>query len=583
MKRKIVGVVLSILLIVVMGAVALSGFIMHRNAESEEPLDYEATYGISGNQYTVTFNNEIKDYKGLEQDGRVYLSLSGIISGINSRFYWDSNESVLIYTGHDFTVKVKPDENLYYLGAETANLDYTPLKTMDGELYMAVDFLKMFTQMEIGQYTAPNRLVIRTKWDECKMVTIAKDTYLRYRGGIKAEIFREAKAGEQLYVLDDSYDEWTMVASSDGYIGWVADKYLSGEAQLVTPQAPELPQYHMEAWTPLGDGSKIKMVWHQVMSEAANANFDADTEGVSGVNVISPTWFAFNDTDGNIRSIASADYVQKAHAKGMKVWALFSNQFPNGEDGSLGDFSGSMADEVLAYTSKRETAVNQLISYAVQAGVDGINLDFEKIMVSEESENAAKNYMQFVRELSQACHKNNLVLSIDNYVPMYTKHYDRAEQNIFADYLVIMGYDEYTAGSAEAGPGSSIGFVKQGIEDTLASVPNNKIINGIPLYTRVWKTTPEGLQIDGNYGMTTIQEIIVKHNVTPTYLDEMGLNYVAYQSDVDGNQYQMWIEDETAVKNKMELIKKYDLAGVACWKLGQQEKVDIWSVINSYF
>lgn len=582
MKRKIVGVLLSILLIVVMGAVALSGFIMHRNAESEEPLDYEATYGISGNQYTVTFNNAIKDYKAIEEEGRVYLSLSGVVSEINSRFYWDSNESVLIYTGHDFTVKVYPDQNMYYNGDQAQNLDYIPLKTIDGELYMATDFLKLFTKCDIGQYTDPNRLVIRTTWDECPVVTIGKDTYLRYRGGIKAEVFREAKAGEQLYVLDDSYDDWTMVASEDGYIGWVADKYLAGPAETIKPEEPQDPQFKVEVWTPQTDGGKIKMVWHQVMSEAANGNFDTDTENVTGINVISPTWFAFNDTDGNIRSIASKDYVKKAHDKGMKVWALFSNQFPEGENGELGEFRGDTVDQVLAYTSKREKAVSQLIAYAKDLGIDGINLDFEKIMVPEESENAARNYMQFVRELSQACHQNNLVLSIDNYVPMYTKHYDRVEQNVFADYLVIMGYDEYTAGSAEAGPGSSIGFVEQGITDTLASVPNTKVINGIPLYTRVWKTTPDGLQIDGNYGMSTIQEIIKSHHVKPTYMEELGLNYVAYQSDVDGNQYQMWIEDETAVKNKMELIKKYDLAGVACWKLGQQENVDVWSIINSY-
>lgn len=583
MKRKIVGVILSILLIAVMGAVALSGFIMHRNAESEEPLDYEATYGISGNQYTVTFNNAIKDYKAIEEEGRVYLSLSGVVSEINSRFYWDGNESVLIYTGHDFTVKTYPDQNMYYNGTEAQNLDYIPLKTIDSELYMATDFLKLFTKCDISQYTSPNRLVIRTAWDECPVVTIGKDTYLRYRGGIKAEIFREAKVGEQLYVLDDSYDEWTMVASEDGYIGWVADKYLAGPSETIKPEEPQAPQFNVEVWTPQGDGSKIKMVWHQVMSQAANENFDADTENVTGINVISPTWFAFNDTNGSIRSIASADYVKKAHDKGMKVWALFSNQFPEGENGDLGNFRGDTVDEVLAYTSKRETAVSQLIAYAKETGIDGINLDFEKIMVPEESENAARNYMQFVRELSQACHQNNLILSIDNYVPMYTKHYDRAEQNVFADYLVIMGYDEYTAGSAEAGPGASIGFVEQGITDTLVSVSNTKVINGIPLYTRVWKTTPDGLQIDGNYGMSTIQEIVQSHNVAPTYMEEMGLNYVAYQSDVDGNQYQMWIEDETAVKNKMELIKKYDLAGVACWKLGQQENVDVWSIINSYF
>lgn len=581
MKRKIVGVILAILLIVVMGAVALGGFLMHRNAESEDPLDYEATYGISGNQYTVTFNNEIKDYKAVEEEGRVYLSLTGVTADINSRFYWDSNESVLIYTGNDFSVKANADENTYTYNGETQTLDYVPLKTIDGQLYMATDFLRLFTKCDIAQYTQPNRLVIRTNWNECKVVTIAEDTYLRYRGGIKAEIFREAYAGEQLYVLDDSYDDWTMVASEDGYIGWVADKYLTGESQTIQLTEPEDPQYNVTAWQPQNSGAKIKLVWHQVMSQAANENLSADIENMHDMNTISPTWFAFSDTDGNIRSIASADYVQQAHDQGLQVWALFSNQFAD-ENGELGDFDGVSTDEVLAYTSKREQAVSQIISYATEAGVDGINLDFERIMAPEESENAARNYLQFVRELANACHQNNLVLSIDNYVPMYTQHYDRSEQNMFADYLIIMGYDEYTTGSAQAGPGSSLPFVEQGITDTLAHAPKEKVINGIPLYTRVWMTSADGLFVEGTYGMSTVQEIIASHNVEPVYEADLGLNYIAYQSDVDGNQYQMWVEDETAVRNKMELIQKYDLAGVACWKLGQEEQVDVWSIINEY-
>lgn len=579
MKRKVIGVLLAILLIVVMGGVAVGGYIMHRNSESEEKLDYEKTYGISDNQYTITFNNELKDYKAIEMDGTVYLSLEGVIADINSRFYWDSNESLLIYTKPLYSVKVRPDENAYDNGGEVQNVDYTPVKLVDGQPYIASEYVKLFTKCDINTYTKPNRLVIRTNWDEAAMVTIQKDTSIRYRGGVKAEILRAAAAGEQLYVLDDSYDDWTMVASNDGYIGWVANKYLTGAKQNVKPQEPE---FTPDDYTNIQRDHKIKMVWHQVMTEAANESFDAATEKVSGMNVISPTWFAFQDTEGNIRSILSKDYVDKAHAKGMEVWALFSNQFPN-ENGELTDFDGVNTDAVLAYTSKRERAVSQIISYVTQNGIDGINLDFEKIMVPEESANAAANYMQFVRELSVACRQNNIVFSIDNYVPMYTKHYDRAEQNVFADYLVIMGYDEYTNGSASAGPVASISFVEQGIKDTLVNVPKEKIINGIPLYTRYWYNDGTVLKCDA-VGMSTAVGFAASHGIEigdATYDAELGLNYISYVGS-DGNTYEMWLEDTTAVANKMKLITQYDLAGVSCWKLGQEEGIDIWSIINQY-
>jgi len=579
MRNKVIGVLLSIILIVVTGAVAVTGYLNHRNAESSDPLNYEEAYGISGNQYTVTFNNELKDYRAVELDGQVYLALSGVTGEINNRFYWDANENVLIFTKPEGSVKTWPEQTAYSDPVEgQKDLGYVPLKNVDGQLYISVAYVKLFTKCNIDAYTSPNRLVIRTNWDEAKMVSVEKDTALRYRGGIKAEVLREAKTGEAFYVLDDSYDGWILVASEDGYIGWLADKY-TGETYSKAPSQPEFAGFDYQT---VQRDHKIKMAWHQVMSEAANENFDTTMQNVTGMNVISPTWFAFADTEGNIRSIATASYVEKAHARGMEVWALFANQFPD-ENGDLKGFEGTglPTDEVLAYTSKRENAVAQVISYCQQYGIDGLNLDFENIMAPSESETAAANYLQFIRELSVACHKNNIIFSIDNYVPLYTQHYDRKEQNVFADYLVIMGYDEHYAGGTEAGPVASISFVEQGINDTLnAGVPASKIINGIPFYTSYWYTADGVLKYGGAATMDEAAGYVSSHNVTPQWMDDLGVNYVTYEGS-DGNTYEMWLEDTAAVERKMQLITQYDLGGVSCWKLGQENSA-VWDVISGY-
>lgn len=583
MKNKILGVILAIVLILVMGVIALFGFLNHRYSESKEQLNYEEAYGISGNQYTVTFNNQLKDYKAVQIDGQVYLPLDSVITEINSRLYWDANEGVLIYTKPEGSVKAWVGQMSYTDPLEgTKEPGYAPVCDVDGQTYVAVEYVKLFTKCDMNAYTEPNRLVIRTDWSEASMVSVEKDTYLRYRGGVKAEVLRESKAGEVLYILDNSYEDWTYVASEDGYLGWVANKYI-GDAYNAAPAEPEFTEF---VYPTTQRDHKIKMVWHQVMSEAANDTFDSALEHVSGMNVVSPTWFAFADTNGNIRSIATADYVEKAHAKGMEVWALFSNQFPD-EHGELKGFEGTgiPTDEVLAYTSKRETAVSQIISCCQQYGIDGINLDFENIMAPSDpydaSGKAAVNYIQFVRELSVACHKSGIIFSIDNYVPLYTQHYDRQEQNVFADYLVIMGYDEHYAGSSTAGPVASAGFVEQGITDTMnAGVPASKIINGIPFYTRYWYTDSDGLKYGGEATMDEASGYASSHGVEPQWLEDQGVNYVSYPG-ADGNTYEMWLEDLDAVERKMQLISSYDLGGVSCWKLGQQND-GVWSIINQY-
>lgn len=199
-------------------------------------------------------------------------------------------------------------------------------------------------------------------------------------------------------------------------------------------------------------------------------------------------------------------------------------------------------------------------------------MDFESL-----SEDVGVHFLQFLRELSIECHKNGLVLSVDNPVPEdFTSHYDRAEQGRVVDYVIIMGYDEHYVGSEEAGSVASLPWVEKGIQDTLAEVPAERVINAIPFYTRLWKTTGGALTSEA-IGMDQAQEVVSTYQVETYWDNNTGQNYGTYESE--GDTYQIWLEDAQSVAAKVQLVPKYGLAGVAQWKLGF-ENSGIWQVIS---
>ena len=236
-----------------------------------------------------------------------------------------------------------------------------------------------------------------------------------------------------------------------------------------------------------------------------------------------------------------------------------------------------MTNEILRSRSKRQHVLDQLEYYIDAYGLDGINLDFEMI-----SDSGANNYIQFVRELSELCREKKIVFSIDNYVPVYWMHYNHPEEGVFADYVVMMGYDEHHTGSQEAGSVASMGFVRQGLDDLTSMVPKEKVINAIPLFTRVWATDGNGYVESFNASMTEAYGYLEAKGVTPWYDEASGQNYGEYVSDNDGRFYQIWLEDEDSLRTRLQMINDYDLAGVAAWSIGWEKGTEIWEIIASY-
>jgi len=324
------------------------------------------------------------------------------------------------------------------------------------------------------------------------------------------------------------------------------------------------------------------MAWHQVTNQEANNQVLEAIADTKGLTTISPTWFFLKDNEGNIESLANHTYVNYCHQNGIEVWALV-------EDIKYKDVITNY--EIFSRTSSRQRLVSNLIAKAIEYDLDGINLDCEYINAE-----TGKAYVQFIRELSIMCRLNGIVLSVDNYVPGgHNAHYNRKEQGIVADYVIIMGYDEHYAGSEEAGSVASIGYVRSGIENTLKEVPAEKVINAVPFYTRLWeerpKTDAELAAEDENspyvpyvltskaYGMNAARSVLKNNGVEPIWDEESGQYYAEYT--VGETVYKMWLEEEESIALKAALIKEYKLAGISAWKLGF-ERQEIWDVILRY-
>ena len=576
-RQRMIRFVLLIILIIA----AIAGIILwKRYSPSKEQYDMKKYYGIEKDgQVGITVDNKVVEAEGKLAGGKVYVAYNIVRDYINSRFYWDPNENVLLYMLPEDMISVDVGSKDYSISKKKKSEDYVILKTEGNTAYIALDFVQQYTNIDYEVSNNPDHVMIRTKWGKTDVATVKKNTQVRYQGGVKSPVLAELKKKDEVTVVE-SEQNWKKVRTADGVIGYVKNKTLKNEEKKNITR-----KFEEQDYSNISKDYTINMAWHNVTNQDANNAVAQRIAQTKGLTTLAPTWIHVADTNGNISSIASADYVSYAHKQNVEVWM------------TVRDFDGGISSEkesyeLLSYTSRRETLITQLIAEALRVGVDGINVDFEKI-----SDKCGEHYIEFIRELSVKCRQNGLVLSVDNYVPKsFNTQYDRKEQGIVADYVVIMGYDEYYAGSPEAGPVSSYNYVKEGITETLKEVPAEKVISGIPFFTRLWKETPkteEELKSDKGtdaeqysatvesdaYGMDNAQAIVKQAGVDTTWDKKAGQNYATWEAD--GSKYEIWMEDSKSIEAKLKLMKKYKLAGTAEWSLGQ-ESSDIWNLIQKY-
>lgn len=544
MKKQQKPVVIVCILILVLAAVGVGTHFIKKYIPTKERMDLTEYYGQTGeDEMTVILGTDIMETKAVKSGDRVYLPLDMVNTYLNQRYYWDSANQQILYA--------TPSELQYYPASGSGDSE---VWLKDDTVYLNLDLIKKYTDLDAYVYDNPSRIAIQHQFTSVNTVTVKKDTSIRYRGGIKSLILTDVSKGTTLLYME-ALEDWVQVATMDGYIGYVRKDTLS---DMETKDFER--DFQKEEYTYLTMEDKVNLSWHQVTTQEANAYLADSIANISGVNVISPTWFYIQDTAGNIGNIASADYVSLAHERGLKVWGLIDN------------FTADVSTtETLSQLASRQNIIQQLVQAALSVGLDGINVDFESL-----SEDAGPHFLEFLRELSIECHKNNLVVSVDNPVPEdFTSHYDRKEQGLVVDYIIIMGYDEHYVGS-DAGSVASLPWVEQGVQDTVTEVTPERTILAIPFYTRLWKTTGGAVTSEA-IGMDEAQNVLSANAVEPVWDGSVGQNYATFEQD--NSTYQIWLEDAQSIAEKVKLIPKYNLAGVAQWKLGF-ENGSIWQTIS---
>ena len=556
-KKKAAPVLVVLILIVLVGAAGVVSFLINRYKPGTEYMAGNEYFNLTDeNSVALIQNGELLEEQAVLIGGEPYAAYTYVESQLNSCFYWDEETKGILLTTSGGVQTLLPGDAAV---AKTPGGQPAVQQESDGKVYISLDVVKEYTDLDYAYYSDPNRVVIRNEWDGVEQATVQSDTaQVRQKGGIKSLILADVQKGDTLLYLEN-LDNWCKVMTADGYTGYIRTEDIS------EPEAIEARTAKKDSYERITRNHKINLVWHQSTSTESNDAMAEMTAEMTGVNVISPTWLSVTDGTGTISSLASADYVKLAHDAGREVWGLIDN------------FNEAFDETTdLAYASVRSRIIEQLLAEAASCGMDGINVDFENL-----KEAGIPHYLQFLRELTSAAHAQNLVVSVDTPVPQaYTMYYQRGEQARFVDYMIVMAYDEHFAGSEEAGSVSSLPFVQQAVEEMTRVMPADQVICGIPFYTRVWTEkfgqsaiTSEVLGMDGakNYAK--------ENQMTETWDASLGQNVATVETS--DARYTIWMEDEQSMEEKLKVIQSADLAGVAEWKLGF-ECADVWSLISEY-
>lgn len=505
-------------------------------------------------------------YKGVHQSfpvvverGEAYVPFDFVKEVIDPDAFWDESGLVVVTT-KDKVVKLRTDSLTAYVNRHPVDLQ-VPVILESGKPYIPAAVLETLYPLSTGYFPDEGVFIVRRNDTVSTAGKSGSDVIVRTSPSHLARRVGVAPPGTEFDIYD-SKGGWVRVETSQGFVGWVLRRDMDHTEQR-KPSAPPVKEYTPEPMA----GGKIVLVWEQV------DRYNPDTSKIgpmTGLNVVSPTWFRLGETPGKIENYADSRYVAWAHERGYKVWALFSNSFEL-----------ERTRTVLRDSDLRDRVISQILVYARMYSLDGINLDFENVYHED-----APYLTQFVRELTPLLHEAGLTVSIDVTVksqsPTWSLCYQRGRLAEAVDYVMLMAYDEFWASSPVAGPTASIPWTEWTVQTTLEEVPASKLVLGVPFYTRLWTETRYGSSVKVTQratGMSSAESWLRSEGVQAALDPATGLRYAEKTSG--NNTYKMWLEDSQSMAKRTEIAERYGLAGIAAWRRGF-ETPEIWDVIADY-
>lgn len=539
-------------------------------------LDPDIPVLVFGPNHITDFSDPIVEFVGTSP--RIFLPASLIRDRIDPFLFWDEGAGVFFISTYFAMLEFTPGSSTFLLNGNAVPLQ-TPIRKQDGEVFLPHDLLRELYPWIIEFNGVQNIVSVTdgTSLHTAAVVT-SNNSAVRFWGNSRAPVAAFLNEGDELIVFREEQvlhmDEFVRVRTMDGIPGYInlsdIRETLSGYPDLGRePLLGEWIDNRIPAPQQWPAGVRINMVWETAYNQQANLN-NMQNPLHPSINVVSPTWFEIDPSGTSLISRVSRDYVAWAQGQGAQVWP------------KVFDAANSNARNMLMNRNNRRHIINQLIHYVDTLGLDGINIDFEHLLVPEEG----PYKIQFLRELSIPMRERGIVLSAAVLVPEpWTMFYRRDLIGLTVDFVQVMTYDEHWSTSPVAGPVASLPWVQRAITNMLNEVPHYRLVMGIPFYVRMWReVVVTGELSRRDVGMSFARSFFEEHDVEWEWLEDFGSYYgeIAIMEDGVTVVWRVWLECERSIGAKMQLFAAHNLAGVAGWARGL-ETPRVWDRLEPFF
>ena len=512
---------------------------------------------INNSNTTKNLKNDV-----IVENGVVYVSTKDIANFFDDHIFYDNKYDQIITTSETKVATLKLNENKAKVNGSTVDL-VASAKKIGEQFYLPFSEISESVYNVETTYIEDTNTVVLVSLDrELTYANSSKKNSVKSKPTMFSKTVDKIEKGDNVTVVPSKNGDengWTKVTTENGKIGYVKTTTLANTKKI---------RDNLEMGKQIQ--GNVSLVW-EYFSKYAKA--PQRTEKIDGVNVVAPTFFSLSDSKKGaiVANVGQAgqNYINWAHSNGYRVWPWVANEATNKADKDL-------TSEILNDYKLREKLISSIVSAVEMYNLDGINLDFENMYESDKDA-----YSRLVIELAPRLKELGKVLSVDvtapDGSPDWSLCFNRNVIGDVADYVIFMAYDQHNKSSTEAGTVAGCDWVEANINKFLGQegVKPEKIILAMPFYTRVWNVTDGGLSSSA-VDMKS-QSTLIPDDAKITWDDSLKQNLAEYEKN--GRTYKVWMEDAKSLKCKLDLVKKYNLAGGAFWRK-DQETSDVWKVIN---